>query len=439
MEFSGFVIGTFSVGMIVLFIYLGMHVAVALGLSSFLALWAFKGDAVLPMRLLVISAGDSVSNYAFAVVPLFILMGFFVNLAELGKDAYLVANSGFRRLRGGLGIATVVANAIFAAITGISIASAAIFTRVAVPEMIRFNYGKRFAVGVVAGSSVLGMLIPPSVLLIIYAIIAQQSVAALFTAAIIPGLILTAVYCLGITLMTRFAPAYVGGPDPVLARSTPGLGVAKSIRMILPITILIVLVLGGIYGGIFTPTEAGAAGAAMAMAIALLRRRLNAATLWHALLESGRITASILFLIICASMYSRMLGITGIPSQLANWVTEMRLNFMLLMTVYVVLLLGMGTIIDATSIILIGVPTFLPILTPYGIDPVWFGVVTVLGAEIGLLTPPFGISAFVVKGSLEDQGITLNDVFAGSFPFACMMLVVLILIIVFPGLASYVG
>ena len=438
MELSGLTIGALSVGAILLFIYLGMHVAVALALSSFLALWVLKGDIELPMRLFVLAAGDSISSYAFAVVPLFVLMGYFVDMADLGRDAYAVANSFFRRLRGGLGIATVAANAVFAAITGISIASAAIFTRIAVPEMIRFGYGKRFAVGVVAGSSVLGMLIPPSVLLIVYAIIAQQSVAALFTAAIVPGLILTFVYCAGITLMAVFLPHYVGGPGRQQVEKA-GLGWLESLRLIAPIVILIVLVLGGIYGGVFTPTEAGAAGAALALIIAALRKRLTPKSLWRALMQTGQVTAAILFLIICASMYSRMLGITGVPSQLSAWITQTGLSFAVLLTVYVVLIILAGTIIDSTSIILIAVPVFLPILQPLGIDPVWFGIVTVLGAEIGLLTPPLGISVFVVKGALEGHGVSLRDIFIGAAPFAAMMLLVLILIIVFPSLASLTG
>lgn len=438
MELSGLTVGALSVGAIVLLIYLGMHVAVALAVSSFLGLWALKGDPGMPMRLFVVTAGDSISSYAFGVVPLFVLMGFFVDLADLGRDAYKVANSAFRRMRGGLGIATVAANAVFAAITGISIASAAVFTRVAVPEMIRFGYGKRFAVGVVAGSSVLGMLIPPSVLLIVYAIVAQQSVAALFTAAILPGLILTAVYCVGILVMARFWPAYVGGPGPERL-SEPGLGLLESLRLVAPIVLLIALVLGGIYGGVFTPTEAGAVGAALAMLIAAWRRRLTPQALWRALMQTGQVTASILFLIICASMYSRMLGITGIPSQLSNWITALGLGLAVLMVIYVALIVAAGTIIDATSIILITVPVFLPILQPLGIDPVWFGVVTVLAAEIGLLTPPLGISVFVVKGALQDQGVSLRDIFAGSAPFVAMMMLVLVLIIVFPGLASFVG
>lgn len=438
MELSGLMIGALSVCAIILFIYLGMHVAIALALSSFLALWAFKGEVELPMRLFVLAAGDSISSYAFAVVPLFVLMGYFVDMADLGRDAYSVANSMFRKLRGGLGIATIAANAVFAAITGISIASAAIFTRIAVPEMIRFGYGKRFAVGVVAGSSVLGMLIPPSVLLIVYAIIAQQSVAALFTAAIVPGLILTFVYCAGITLMAVVWPSYVGGPSRQQVEKA-GLGWIESVRLIAPIIGLIVLVLGGIYGGVFTPTEAGAAGAALAMIIAALRKRLTLKNLWKALLQTGQVTAAILFLIICASMYSRMLGITGVPSQLSDLISNMGLGFGVLLTVYVILIILAGTIIDATSIILIAVPVFLPILQPLGVDPVWFGIVTVLGAEIGLLTPPLGISVFVVKGALAEQDVSLRDIFMGAAPFAGMMVLVLILIIMFPRLASFAG
>lgn len=435
MELSGLEVGSLSLLLILALVYLGMHIATALAAVSFAGVWLLKGNAVVALKLLVLSAGDSISSYAFGVVPLFILMGMFVNCAELGRDAYAVAHNLFRKSRGGLGHATVAANAVFAAITGISIASAAVFTRVAVPEMLRFGHSKRFAVGVVAGSSVLGMLIPPSVLLIVYALIAQQSVADLFTAAIIPGILLATAFSVGIALLATFYPRFVHDPayvGTVSAVPSAGLPLPTMLRLIAPIGVLILLVLGGIYGGFFTPTEAGAVGAGMAMIIALIRRRLSWPSFWQMLVEAGHVTASILFLIIAASMYSRMLGVTGIPTLLGDWMAEMNIGFQGTMAVYVVLMVLMGTVIDSTSIMLICAPLFLPVIIGFGGDPVWFGIVTVIGAEIGLLTPPLGISCFVVKGALDDRTISLNDIFAGAAPFAAIMLLVLVTLIQFP-------
>ena len=204
-------IGLVSVAIMLVLIYAGMHVGIALSLLSFVGVWMIRGDATVAANLLALAASDAISDYVFGVVPLFVLMGLLVAVADIGKDSFEVANQIFRRVRGGLGIATVAANAVFAAITGISIASAAVFTKVAVPEMLRHGYSARFAVGVVAGSSVLGMLIPPSLLLILYGVLTEKSVGDLFVAGIIPGIVLAIAYSLGILLMGRFTPGFVGG------------------------------------------------------------------------------------------------------------------------------------------------------------------------------------------------------------------------------------
>ena len=434
---SGFAVGLLSVALILVLIYGGLYIPVALGLVSFIGVWIIRGNVDVPISLLALAAADSVSHYIFAVVPLFALMGLLVGQAGLGRDVYEVANGVFRRLRGGLGIATVAANAVFAAVTGSSIASASVFTRISVPEMRRFGYTARFTVGVVAGSSVLGMLIPPSVMLILYAIIAEQSVGDMFIAGVIPGLVLAVAYSVAIIAMAYLVPRFVGGPDgsqDALA-AEDGLSFWQALVKLGPIGLLIVVVLGGIYGGVFTPTEAGAAGALFALIIALAKGRLTWSGLCRVLVETGHITASILLLIIAASMYSRMLGVAALPTALGAWIGDLDLGLYGLMALYVVILIILGTLLDTASIILILVPLFLPVVEVFDVSLVWFGIITVLGAEIGLLTPPLGISCFVIKSTIDDPNVTLFDIFAGAFPFAVIMLLVLLLIIAFPPLS----
>ena len=434
MVLSPFEIGTVSVIAIVVLIYLGLYIPIALALVSFIGIWLIRDNVELAINLLKIAIGDSVTEYAFATVPLFTFMGLIVSKAGLGADIYDVMNDTFRRIKGGIGMATVGANAVFAAVTGSSIASASVFTKVSVPEMLRYDYNPRFAVGVVAGSSVLGMIIPPSAMLIIYSFVAEQSIGQMFLAGIVPGLMLAAAYIAAILAMARFAPAFIGGDDAPDGDYTP-LTRTEIIEKTGPIAFLILVVLGGIYTGWLTPVEAGAGGSAVALIIALLRKRLTLPGFWQALIETGHITASILFLITAASMYSRMLGFAGLPNELNALLVSMDAGFVAIMIAYVLLMLVLGTLLDTASIILIVVPLFLPIIEPMGLSLVWFGIVTVIGAEIGLLTPPLGISCFVIKATLNDQRIQLKDVFLGALPFAVVMLLVLILIIRFPILS----
>jgi tripartite ATP-independent transporter DctM subunit len=405
-------------------------------LTSIAGIWLINGRLEVAVRLLGQGALDSLADHNLAVIPLFALMGILVSNGGLGRDAFDVAEAAFRRIRGGLGIATVAANAVFAATTGLSIASAAVFTRIAVPEMIRHGYRPRFAVGVVAGSSVLGMLIPPSLLFILYGIITEQSIGALFLAGIVPGLLLSAVYCVYIFLRTAFRPESVIALTEKETPAAPPMTLGEAAYKVFPTALLVVIVIGGLYGGYFTPTESGGMGALAALLIVLARRALDPKGYWRVLTETGHITVTICILFVAATVYSRMLAFSGLPDALAQWMAQQQLSFALMITLYVVVLILLGTIIDAGSIMLITVPVMLPILVQYQADLVWFGVVTVLTTEIGLLTPPFGISVFVVKSALKDDAkIGLNEIFAAAFPFACLMMLVLVLVILFPGLA----
>jgi len=417
-------------------IWAGMHVAIVLAVVSYFGVWLIRGDPGIAADLLAQASQDAIASHIFGVVPLFVLTGFLVAIADVGKDAFEVATQVLRRLRGGLGIATVASNAVFAAITGISIASAAVFTRVAVPEMLRFGYHPRFAVGVVAGSSVLGMLIPPSLLMILYGFLANQSVGDLFTAGIVPGLGLALAYSIGIVLMATLWPRTVyesGEPLPVQDEALMPLTLLAG--KLLPSVLLIASVLGGLYAGFFTATEAGATGAAVALAIAFARRKLNFKSLWSVLVETGHVTVAVSFLIICATIYTRMLAMSGMPQFLVEWMTQLGLGPTGFLIIYVVFCILLGTIIDSSSILLIMLPLMLPIAEQLGLNLIWFGVVTVVAVEIGLLTPPFGLSVFVIKSTLQDQRITLGDIFRGTAPFTVMMVAVLLLLILVPQLS----
>ncbi len=417
-------------------IWAGMHVAVVLGLVSFVGVWLIKGDVSVAANLLAGSASDAVASHIFGVVPLFVLTGFLVAMADIGKDAFEVANQIFRRVRGGLGVATVAANAVFAAITGISIASAAVFTRVAVPQMLRFGYRSSFATGVVAGSSVLGMLIPPSLLMILYGFLSNQSVGDMFTAGIVPGLMLAVAYGLGIVLMAYLRPGMVfEGGRPLAIADADLMPVRVLLLKLIPSVLMSVMVLGGLYAGLFTATEAGAVGAALALLIALAKRKINSASLWNVLTETGHVTVAVSFLIICASIYTRMLAMSGMPQFLVETMAHAGLGRTGFLVVYVGIVIALGTIIDSSSIMLIVLPLMLPIAEQFGMNLVWFGVVTVVAVEIGLLTPPFGLSVFVIKSTLNDPRISLGDIFRGTAPFTLIMFIVLVLLLVFPQIS----
>ena len=433
---SPFEIGLYSLGAIVVLVYLGFWVPFALMLSSYVGVWLIKDSSILAGKLLALAASETISSYFFGVVPLFVFMGNVVSATGMGEDAYDVANQAFRKIKGGLAIGTVGANAVFAVITGISIASAAVFTKIAVPHMIKFGYSPRFSVGVVAGSSVLGMLIPPSLLLILYGILTEQSIGDLFVAAIIPGILLASVFGLGIFVLSFFWSSLVFNERQKKGSDIELMKFSEFFWKSFPLVFLIVVVLGGIYGGFFTPIEAGAIGSLGAVLVGLFKRRLTFKILWEVLVETGYITAAISFLIIAAQMYARMLALSGMPAEFGSFVVGSELSIMTMIILYIVLVIIMGTILDSGSIMLILVPLMYPILVSLNIDLIWFGIVTVIAVEVGLLTPPLGISVFVIKSSLDDKSISLGDIFLGAAPFALMMVVVLFLVIVFPILTT---
>jgi C4-dicarboxylate transporter, DctM subunit len=436
---SDLALGGLLIAGLVFLVLLGIHIGVALLAVGFAGVWLIRDDISMAMKLLYMSAYNGVADYIFATIPLFVLMGLLVSISNIGKDTFEVAEALLRRIKGGLGVATVAANTVFAAVTGVSIASAAVFTRVAVPEMVRHGYKTSFAAGTVAGSSVLGMMIPPSLLLIIYGVLAEQSIGKLFLAGFIPGFLMAIVFAVMIMLMARYLPHRVFDLEKQAAfaaartEEKPLTG-AQFIAKLLPISVLVALVMGGLYTGFFTPTEAGGVGAFGALLLALARRSLGQGRLWKVLTETGSVSVGILILLVAAGFYSRMLSVAGVPSAISDLIRNAGLGATGFLVLYIGILLLLGMILDSSSILLIMTPVAVPIAAAFGFNLIHFGIITVIAVEIGLLTPPFGISVFTVKSTLNDPNVSVESIFAGSTPFVLAMLVVLAIVCVVPWL-----
>lgn len=430
-------IGFILVAVLVGLVLLGMQIAYALFAVAFAGIWIIRDNVNLAFKMLELTSYSGIADYLFATIPLFVLMGLLVSVSNVGRDTFEVAEVLLRRMICGLGVATVAANTIFAAVTGVSIASAAVFTRVAVPEMTRHGYRPAFSAGTVAGSSVLGMLIPPSLLLIIYGVLAEVSIGGMFLAGILPGIMLAGGFVMMLIGLTFVFPSFVlADPEAIKARrldtDIPKMPLGTMAAKLFPIVSLVFLVLGGLYSGFFTPTEAGGIGAFGALVIAITRRSLDRHKLWSVMKQTGVISVSILVLLIAASYYSRMLSIAGLPNSIANLVQGSGFGPYGFLFFYATIILLMGMILDSTSILLIMVPIAAPIAQSMGIDLSHFGIVTVLAVEIGLLTPPFGISVFTVHNTLNDPNVSVEQIFAATMPFIGVMIFVLIVVSLFP-------
>lgn len=430
-------LGFLLIGAMVSLILLGLPIGLSLISTGAVGVWLIRDNPDLAFRFAAMATYSGIQDYLFATIPLFVLMGLLVSVSDVGKDTFEVAEALLKRLRGGLGMATVAANAVFAAVTGVSIASAAVFTKVAVPEIMRHGYNIRFATGTVAGSSILGMLIPPSLLMIVYGVLAEVSIGKMFVAGILPGLLIALGFVLLIWGYATFFPhritAHAGPLPPVTDAHMPPREMAAKA---LPILSLVVLILGGLYSGFFTPTEAGAVGAAGALVLALIRRRLDGPKLWRVLRETGMVSASILFLLIAASLYSRMLAMAGVPQAIGEMVEALGLGPYGFLAAFLLIVLLLGMVLDSTSILLVMVPIGVPIAQALGFDLIHFGILLIIAVEMGLLTPPFGISVFTVKATLGDPRVGIEQIFAGALPFVIVMGLSLVVIALIPGIAT---
>ena len=368
--------------------------------------------------------------YTLSVIPLFILMGNFVARAGLAHELFEAAYAFIGHFRGGLAHATVAACAGFGAICGSSIATAATMSNVAYPSMKKLGYSDSLSTGVMAAGGTLGIMIPPSTIMVIYGIITETNIGKLFAAGVIPG-ILTALLLMGaIWLMTLHDPEHA---PPGERTSWPNRW--KALRGIWGVALLVVVVLGGIYGGFFTATEGAGFGASGAFLFALARRRLSWSILFQVLVESAPTTAMLFTLLIAATIFANFVNFTSMPGDLKEWITHLGLSPIMIITAMMFIYVVLGTVMEELTMVLLTIPLFFPIVTSLGFDPVWFGVLIVMIVQIGLISPPVGMNLFVLNSLLP--GVGLGNIFRGCWPFVLVMIVVLALLIAFPQLSLW--
>ena len=370
------------------------------------------------------------SNYGLSVVPLFILMGIVCFHAGISKDLYESVHKWLGHLRGGLAMATVGACASFAAVSGSSLATAATMGTVALPEMKRYKYDPALATGCIAAGGSIGILIPPSVPLIIYGILANQSVGKLFIAGFIPGILEALFYIITIAILCRFRPE-IGPPGP----KTSFLEKVVSLKATWGVLLLFVIVIGGIYLGIFSPTEAAGVGACGACLFALARRRLNWSNFKASLLGAVRTTSMIFVILLGAMILGYFLAATRLPFELATIIGGLPVNRYVILILILVIFILLGCVMDSLAIIILTVPIFYPLTEALGFDPIWFGILVVRAAEIGLITPPVGMNVFIIKGIAKD--VPMFTIFRGIFPFIMADLCHVALILSVPQVALF--
>jgi tripartite ATP-independent transporter DctM subunit len=427
---------------------IGVHIAIALGITSALGIWLVTGADWYAFgtvqTMLAATAYEAIRAYVFAVIPLFMLMGEFIGKSGTVTDVYRGINRLLRKIPGRLAIATVVGNALFSFVTGVSIASAAAFSRIAYPEMKRFGYHRGFALGSIAGSSCLGMLIPPSVLMIVWGILTEQSIGQLFAAGIFPGLLLAflfIVYIFGFALLRPAAVGIGSGIEETARKSGSDdeeVSTLQFLVSLMGISLVIVAVLGGIWFGIFTPTEGAGAGALIGLALGIIKG-MRFREIINSILSVGRTSAPILLLLITAALYSRTLAMTGLANAIEGVFLGSSMAPWMIVGVMVLIWFALGMIIDSISIMLLTAAIFAPIAVQIGYDPIAFAIIAIIAIEAGLLTPPFGLLVYTVKAAISSEGedVPVLEIFKSSTPYWIIMLVGMVLIINFPEIATY--
>ncbi len=422
-------------GLLIVLILLGVHIGVALAVCSGVGVFLMLGNFEAAISILGNTAYEAIRKDVFVVIPLFVLMGDFISRSGAASDLYRICDRTLKRLPGRLAIATIAGNTVFAAVTGVSIAAAAAFSRIAYPEMKKAGYKQTFALGAVAGSACLGMLIPPSVLLIVWAILTELSVGALFMAGIVPGIILAALFMayvvISVVRKPAIAPAFKADlvpmtPEELRSELIGGLGILA----------LIFLVIGGIWKGFFTPMEAAGFGALGAFVIGVIKG-MRGKEILEAVYQAGRTTAPIMFLLICAQMYSRLLALGGAVSFIQGMFFSIGAEPWMIIGMMMLIWIVLGMLVDSVSIILLTVPIFAPMAAVLGIDPIAFAIFGILVIEAGLLTPPFGILVYTVKGAVPDPTVTLGQIFYGSAPYFILILVAAMIVLLIPSLATW--
>ena len=419
------------IGFLALFglMLLRVPVGMAMGLVGVTG-YAYIAGPGPALKLIGQSSMRTVTDYTFGVIPMFMLMGAFVSVSGVSRELFRAANAFIGHMRGGLGVATVLACGGFAAICGSSVATAATFSSVAYPEMRRFGYPQSFSTGVIAAGGTLGAMLPPSTVLAVYAILTQQDIGKLFMAGIVPGLLAMVMYVITIMIIVRLRPDWLPrGEQKSWAERFRGL---KDVWAPL---VLFMFVIGGLYGGFFTPTEAGGVGASGAFLLGVLRGKLDRAGIRDALLSATRTSAAVFTVLIGALLFGYFLTITQVPQKLTEMLTGLGVGRYGVLAMIMVMYLVLGCLMDAMAMIILTVPIIYPVILQLGFDPIWFGVIIVMTVELGLIHPPVGMNVFVIKSVVKD--VSFTTIFKGVIPFVVTDLLRLLILISFPIIALW--
>ena len=428
-KLSPFDTGLISIGLLLVLTFSGMYLGVAMGLIGFLGMIYLVGLKT-GFSIMGTTPYATVAAYSFSVIPLFILMGTFCFHSGLSEEIYFAVHKFLGHMRGGLAMATVGACACFAAVSGSGMATAATMGKVALPEMRKYKYDLRLAAGSIAAGGSMGILIPPSTILILYGILTQQSIGKLFLAGFIPGVLEAVFYMIVITILCKFKPSLgPKGPKTSLREK------AVAFKSTWGIAALFLLVIGGIYLGVFTPSEAAGVGAFGALVLTFIKRKLNWKIFSSSLSDTSKMVAAMMFILVGAMIFGRFLAVTRLPFALADYVAGLAVSRYVILSVIIVLYLILGSILDIFSMVVLTVPIIFPVVTTLGFDPIWFGVIVVRLFEMGAITPPIGINVFVLKGVAGD--VPLGTIFSGIVPFFIADLFHVGMLVAFPQVATF--
>src|SRR5207249_6563994 len=410
-------------------LFCGMPIGFAMGLAAVVGTLLLI-DAQAALSLLGQTAYDTAVTYNLSVVPMFVLMGYIAGNARLSEALYRACNAWLGHRRGGLALATISACGGFAAICGSSIATAATMAQIALPEMRRYNYDDRLATGAVAAGGTIGILIPPSIIMVIYGLLTETSISRLFLAGFLPGLLTVAGFMLTIAVMTRINPRL--GPPAAAASTRQKLLALCSVWG--PVA-LFLLVIGGLYIGVFSPTEAASIGAVGAFVLGIINRGFNREALASALLDTVKTTAMIFMILIGAILFNNFLILASMPTLVSGWIAGLPLGRTAILMVIIGMYFVLGCLLDSLAMILLTSPIVFPIVSALGYDPVWFGIIIVMVVELGLITPPIGMNVFVIKGIARE--VPLGTIFRGVTPFIVAQVILIMILVAFPEIALW--
>jgi C4-dicarboxylate transporter DctM subunit len=420
-------IGAIGIGVMILLLFLEVHIGVAMGLVGLVG-FSYLANTQQALSLLGMLTYSNMASYDFVVLPLFVAMGTLAATSGIAQDLYDAAHKWMGSLRGGLALATIAACGGFAAASGTSVGTAATMGAIALPEMRKHNYNESLAAGSVAAGGTLGILIPPSTIFVFYGILTETSVGKLLIAGILPGILLVFLFFIAVVIQTKLNPSL--GP---CGEAVPFRVKLYSLKNVWGTLVLFLIVIGGLWAGIFTATEAGGIGAFGALLLGIVKRKLNTQNIFAAIMETMKTTGMIIFMLVCAFMFNGFLAISRLPVELANMLSEFDVNRYIIFLGIIATYLVFGCLMDAFSMLILTIPIYFPLIKSLGFDPIWFGVIVVIMMEQALITPPVGLNVFIIKGIAKD--VPMTSIFRGVAPFWIAMVFCVAILTIFPQLA----